>query len=153
MEDTFYLDDKERIVLEEYHRACLDKRTADKIKAVLLIARGFTYTDIEKILLLDERTLNRYKNLYRREGIDGLAANNYQGSGYKLAEEQIVKLKEELNRAVYPTAEAVCEYVWGSFRIPYTAQGIAQTLHRLGYGYKKAKLIPGKFDSGNRKNL
>ena len=68
-----------RIVLEEFHRACLDKRTADRIKAILLIADGFTYSQIEKILLLDERTLNRYKKMYIEHGIDGLVENNYQG--------------------------------------------------------------------------
>ena len=69
MEGEFYLDTKSRTVLEEFHRACLDKKTADRIKAILLIADGFTYSQIEKILLLDERTLNRYKRIYRELGI------------------------------------------------------------------------------------
>ena len=58
------LDKETIIILEEFHRACRDKKTADKIKAILLMSQGFTYAQIEKILLLDERTLNRYKNIY-----------------------------------------------------------------------------------------
>jgi hypothetical protein len=42
MEGEFYVTDKDRIILEEFHRACLDKKTADKIKAILLMAQGFT---------------------------------------------------------------------------------------------------------------
>jgi transposase len=78
----------------------VDKKTADKIKAILLMAQGFTYTEIEKILLLDERTLNRYKRLYKSEGIDGLTANNYQGSSYKLSDEQIDLFNNHLNPPV-----------------------------------------------------
>ena len=79
MGEGLYIGARSRQVLEEFHRACLDKKTADRIKAVLLISDGFTYPQIKKILLLDERTLNRYKNIYQEQGIDGLVANNYQG--------------------------------------------------------------------------
>jgi transposase len=150
MENAFYLSDRDKTVLEEYHRACLDKKTADRIKAILLIAQGFTYPEIEKILLLDERTLNRYKHIYKEQGIDGLVANNYQGGSYKLSEGQIGQLKKELNSTIYPTAEAICEYVWKTFKIRYTAKGMVQTLHRLGYSYKKASSIPGKLDRGKQ---
>jgi transposase len=146
MEGEFYVTDKDRIILEEFHRACMDKKTADKIKAILLMAQGFTYAEIEKILLLDERTLNRYKKLYRNEGIDGLTANNYQGGGGKLGDEQIRELKEELDTKLYRTAEEICEYVWKRFKVRYTASGMVQTLHRIGYTYKKASSVPGKAD-------
>jgi transposase len=146
MEGDSYLTDKDRVVLEEFHRACLDKRTADKIKAILLMAQGFTYLEIGKILRLDERTLNRYKNLYKDEGIDGLVANNYQGSGYKLSTEQIETLRQELDSKIYRTAEEVCGYVWKTFKVRYTVKGMVQTLHRLGYSYKKASSVPGKAD-------
>ncbi|MDR2446422.1 MAG: helix-turn-helix domain-containing protein [Treponema sp.] len=130
MEREFYLDDRDRSDLE--------KKTADKIKAILLMAQGFTCAEIERILLLDERTLNRYKRLYRNEGIDGLAANNYQGSSCKLSGEQTKELRRELDSKIYRTAEEICEYVWKRFKVRYTVKGMAQTLRRLGYSYKKS---------------
>jgi transposase len=150
MDGDFYLNEKDQVILEEFHRACLDKKTADKIKAILLIAQGFSYCEIEKILLLDERTLNRYKNLYKKEGIDGLVANNYQGSSYRLSDGQIENLKQELDSKIYRRAEEVCEYVWKTFKVRYTVKGMVQTLHRLGYSYKKASSIPGKADRGKQ---
>jgi transposase len=110
------------------------------------MVQGFTYKEIEKILLLDERTLNQYRWLYKNEGIDGLVRNNYQGSGYKLNDEQIKELKQELNSKIYRTAEEACEYVWKKFKIRYTVKGMVQTLYRLGYSYKKASSVPGKAD-------
>jgi transposase len=127
MEQGFSLDEGSKIILEEFHRACLDKRTADKIKAILLMAKGFTYSQIEEILLINERTLNRYKHIYKEQGIDGLVKNNFQGSHYKLSEEQIESLKKELNSRVYPTAESIVGYVWKTFQIQYTVKGMVQT--------------------------
>jgi transposase len=151
MDQEFSLDDESRIILEEFHRACLDKKTADKIKAVLLLAKGFTYSEIEEILLANERTLNRYKNIYKERGIDGIVENNYQGRQYKLGEEQIEELKKELNSRVYPTAESIAAYIWKTFRVKYTAKGMVQTLHRLGYSYKKASAVPGKANEEKQK--
>ena len=153
MEGEFYLPSKARAVLEEFHRACLDKKTADRIKAILLIADGFTYQQIEKILLLNERTLSRYKRIYLEQGIDGLVANNYQGKQPKLSEEQINQLKKELDRKLYTTAESICEYVVKTYSVRYTAQGMVQTLRSLGYRYKKTTIVPGKMDSEKQKKF
>jgi transposase len=153
MEGEYKLDIESRKVLEEFHRACLDKKTADRIKAILLIADGFTYPQIEKILLLDERTLNRYKKIYIEQGIDGLVANNYQGRQCKLSEEQVKRLKEELDSRLYATAEEICEYVLKTFAVQYTAQGMVQTLRRLGYRYKKAGMVPGKMDRSKQEKF
>jgi transposase len=151
MKKELRLTEKDILVLKEYHRACVDKKTADKIKTILLISEGFTYPEIEKILLLDERTFDRYKTLYEEQGIDGLVANNYQGGSYKLGEEQTELLKKELNSKIYPTAEAVCAWVEKTFGIKYTSAGMVQTLHRLGYSYKKATSVPGKLAEEKQK--
>jgi transposase len=95
MREELRLTGEELAVLKEHHRACMDKKTADRIKAILLISDGVTYPEIEKILLPGERTLNRYKTMYREQGIDGLVANNYQGGSYKLSEEQTELLRRE----------------------------------------------------------
>ena len=153
MEGKFILENDERLILKEFHRACLDKKTADRIKAILLIADGFTYQQIEKILLIDERTLNRYKKIYIEQGIDGLVANNYQGKHCKLSDEQIKHLKQELDSKLYLTAESICEYVYKAFAVRYTAQGMVQTLRRLGYSYKKTSIVPGKMDPQKQKNF
>jgi transposase len=153
MEGESLLSEDARSVLEEFHRACLDKKTADRIKAILLIADGFTYPQIEKILLLDERTLIRYKKIYSERGIDGLVENNYQGRQCRLNEDQIKQLKEELNKNLYSTAEAVCIYVLKEFHIKYTTNGMVQTLRRLGFCYKKTSIVPGKMDPAKQEEF
>ena len=139
--------------MEEFHRASLDKKTADRIKAVLLISKGYTYPQIKEILLLDERTLNRYKHIYQEQGIDGLVANNYQGRQSALSEEQIELLKTELRLHLYPTAEAICDYVNKTFHVRYSAKGMVALLHRIGFSYKKATIVPGKIDTGKQQQF
>jgi transposase len=51
-----------------------------------------------------------------------------------------------LDNNIYSTSEAICEYVFKTFKIKYTVKGLVQTLHRLGYSYKKASKTPGKSD-------
>jgi len=153
MGEGLYIDARSRQVLEEFHRACLDKKTADRIKAVLLISDGFTYPQIKKILLLDERTLNRYKNIYQEQGIDGLVANNYQGRQSALNEEQIELLKTELRLRLYPKAEEVCAYVKKTFYVRYSGKGMVALLHRIGFSYKKASIVPGKIDTEKQRRF
>ena len=153
MEGEFNLDTSSRQVLEEFHRACIDKKTADRIKAVLLIADGYTYQQIEKILLLDERTLNRYKTIYKTQGIDGLTANNYQGRQNRMSDDEIEALKNELRTVIYPTAEMICEYVRKTFGVKYSVKGMVQLLHRIGFIYKKTTIVPGKADIEQQKKF
>jgi transposase len=149
--DSFHIEKEDRLVLEEFHRACLDKKTADRIKAILLMDDGFTVKEIERILLLDERTLYRYKKTYINRGIDGLVEENYQGGFYKLTEDQINQLKQTLNTRLFSTASEVCRYVWKTFHVRYTPAGMVKTLHRFGYSYKRTVPVPKKADGDKQK--
>nr|WP_242464311.1 winged helix-turn-helix domain-containing protein [Thiococcus pfennigii] len=52
---------------------------------------------------------------------------------------------------VYLTAKAVAQWVEDTFEVGYTDSGMTALLHRLGYVYKKPKLIPGKADAETQK--
>lgn len=82
----FRLSDVERNSLTTLHRGCQDKSTADRIKAILLVDKGYTYQQIEEILLIDEKTLGRYNKIYQDKGVVGLVSDNYSGGSYKKSE-------------------------------------------------------------------
>ena len=42
-------------------------------------------------------------------------------------------------------------YIQETFAILYTTKGVVNLLHRLGFAYKKPKLIPGKADAEKQK--
>ena len=152
-EGTFNLSKREQFILIEAHRACINKRDADRIKAIILLSKGWTLQQVEEALLLDERTILRYKKLYSQKGIDGLLANNYQGGSFKLSEDQITKLKKILDSRLFGSAAEVCDYIKNEFGIEYTPEGMVQTLHLFGYTYKKTKAIPGKANVEKQKEF
>ena len=80
------LTSSEIIVLKQAHRACKDKRAADRIKAVYSLGVGFSVEDVVDILMLDEETLRNYVKRYQSGGIKALIADHYQGSVSKLSE-------------------------------------------------------------------
>jgi transposase len=50
------------------------------------------------------------------------------------------------SRNLYLSAKAVAHWVQETFGVSYTDSGMTALLHRLGYVYKKPKLVPGKAD-------
>jgi hypothetical protein len=54
------LTPKEREELIKRHRKKRDKRICDRIKAVLAYDEGYSYSQIAKILLLDDETIRRH---------------------------------------------------------------------------------------------
>jgi transposase len=149
----FRLTAEERNSLTLIHKGCQDKRTADRIKAILLVDKGYTYQQIEEILLIDERTLGRYKKIYLEKGVVGLISDNYSGGVYKLSEDQRKILAIELDSKPYATAADICEYVRKTFNVHYSQHGMVKTLHRIGYSYKKTCPVPGKADIEKQKEF
>ena len=77
-------------------------------------------------------------------GIAALERMNYVGSEALLTPAQLAELDAHLQQALHPSAASVARWVKEHFRVHYTDSGMTALLHRLGYRYKKPKLLPGK---------
>lgn len=141
-----FLQPKEVNVLEEAHRAALQKRAADRIKTILLLNEGYPYETIAHILRLDETTVRRYFKEYSKEGIDGLLEDHYHGSIGFLTLDEEAELTKQLKEHTYQTVKEVVLYVQQQYKRQYSIEGMTHLLHRLGFVYKKTKVIPGKVD-------
>ena len=105
-----------------------------------------TPEEVSEALLLDDQTIRNYSALYTASGLEGLLAINYKGKPPKLTETQERKLCGMLDKQIYPTTKSICEIVWSEFETRYTVSGMTDLLHRLGFVYKKPKLVPGNPD-------
>jgi len=74
------LTSAEIISLKQAHRACKDKRAADRIKAVYSLGVGYSVEEVVDILMLDKETLRNYVKRYQSGGIKALIAEHYKGS-------------------------------------------------------------------------
>ena len=132
--------------LRAAHRDTRDKREADRIKAVLALATGWTAEEVAEILQVDANTVRNHFKRYRQGGIKALGHVAFRGSSCALDEEQLAILDVHLQEHLYLTAKAVAHWVEKTFGVSYTESGMTALLHRLGYVYKKPKLVPGKAD-------
>lgn len=142
-----FLEESQRLELLRRHRQESERRCADKIKSVLLIDKGWSYEQVAEVLLLDDSTVRNYLTQFTSGGLDSLLKDHFVGKVSKLSKvdeaELIVHLKEHL----YSTTKEVVAYVEARFGISYQVGGMLHVLHRLGFSYKKTKLIPGKADA------
>ena len=84
---------------------------------------------------------------YRQAGWSALVqAGQQQGSQAKLSVEQQQALKVELNTTIYATASQVIAWVEQQWGITYELSGMHKLLKRLGFSYKKNRLVPSQAD-------
>lgn len=141
-----FLTEDQVKVLKQAHRTIRDKKLADRIKAVISLNSGFEYAQIAKILLLDEITLRRYAQQFKDKGIDGLLEYRYAGGQTRLSINQEQELKIFLRDNTKRTAKEIVDYVHKTYAAHFSVIGVTKLLHRLGFSYKKPKIIPGKAD-------
>lgn len=141
-----FLTTQEVSILKEAHHSSRLRKSADRIKTILLLNNGLSYTQIAKILLLDETTLRRYEKEYQKAGVDGLLESRYHGSLGLLTKEQESELTVHLKKHIHKTVKSVVACVLKTYSKYYSVEGMTHLLHRLRFVFKKTKVIPGKVD-------
>lgn len=140
---SYFLTESERSFLRLQHRQERNRRVADRIKAVLLSDKGWTYRQIADALLLDEQTISRHVEDYRKRN---KLKNESGGSESHLNEIQTALLLSHLERVTYLKIEDICAYVRLAYGVLYTPKGMTSWMHHHGFSYKKPKGTPAKAD-------
>ena len=127
-------------------RQTKSRKAADRMRVILLKAEGYKNHVIAHILQMSINSVGNHIKRYLRDGLDALCTTKYQGKQPRLTAEQQELLKIELKTHIYNTAEQVIAWVEEQFRVSYTLRGMHTLLKRLGFTYKKNRLVPGKAD-------
>ena len=141
------LTEEEVRELKAAHKQTREKRYADRIKAVLMRHIGFTYEQIKQALLLDEVTVRRYVKQFKEKGSAGLLEYRYTGGKSRLSSTQEEAVKQYFKEHTPQTAKEAVVYLQDTYEISYSTIGITKLLHRLGFVYKKPKMLPAKADA------
>ncbi|PQJ95348.1 IS630 family transposase [Chromatium okenii] len=139
--------------LRNLHRHTRNKREADRIKAVVLLATGWTAEQVAEVLQVDPNTVRNHFKRYQQGGIELLVHIAFRGSECLLDDIELALLNNHLQENLYLTAKEIAHWVENTFEVTYTESGMTALLHRLGYVYKKPKLIPGKADPEAQKEF
>lgn len=141
------LTEAQIIHLESHHKAEHDGRIRDRIKAVLLNDKGWSYKQIAEALLIHETTVWSYLNDYLRE--EKLKPNS-GGSRSKLDEQQTEELIAHLEENTYPSTKEIIEYIKRTYGVSYTQQGMHDWLTHHRFSHKKPKGTPAKFNEAQQ---
>lgn len=136
-----FLTDQERATLRKQHKKERDKRICDRIKAVLLRDKGWTWMQIAEALLLSEEVLRKHIQDYHDS--KKLKPEN-GGSKERLSNKQSEKLVQHLETYTYLYTKDIVAYVKSTFSISYSVSGMCDWLKRNQFSYKKPSLVPGK---------
>ena len=138
-----FLTDTEREELKVHHRQEKNRRVADRIKAVLLSDKGWTYRQIAEALLIDEQTIGRHVDEYREHKKLRLVSGGSKG---KLNKTEITEIKDHLERVTYLKITDIIAYIQATYGVSYTVQGMTSWMHHHGFSYKKPQATPAKAD-------
>jgi len=148
-----FLTDDDRQYLRMKHRQFGEKRNADRIKAILYLDNGDSYSEIANRLLLDDETIRNYQHRYEQGGIEDLLKDEYTGKLCYLNEQQLNQLDEHLQSRIYSDSKAVVNYIEQTYKVTYTHDAVKKLLHRLDFVYKKPKHVPGKADAAKQEEF
>jgi transposase len=143
---NFNLTPEELQSLRAVHRLTRDKWAADRMKALIALASGWTLEEISEILLLDTETLRNYIKLYQKGGVEELTRRHYKGSVGKLSEIEREELKAHLSEVTYLSVASIRLHIEKTYQVKYTVSGLTDMLHQSGFVYKKPDIAPGRVD-------
>lgn len=140
----YRLTSKQLEELRAAHREVSEIHSAYRIHTVILLGQGWSVAQVPDALLIDSETVRRYFKRYRKGGIEKLLRMRYAGAEALLNEQQLAELDAHLQTKVYLSGKTIAAWVEECWGVRYTESGMAALLRRLGYRYKKPKLIPRK---------
>lgn len=140
------LTSQEREEIKRLHRSCRERKYADKLKALLLLDKGYSCVEVGEMLLLDDDTIRKYREQYLSCGAESLLQDNNKGRFSYLNSMQLELLNQELENTTYADSKGIIAWISTQFNITYSPSGITALLNRMGFVYKKPVLAPCKAD-------
>lgn len=138
-----FLTDDERSRLRAQHKQERDRRICDRIKAVLLHDKDWSYKEIADALLLSEDAIRHHIRDYQ---VSSKLKPEGGGSTEKLSKEQSEQLEAHLQEHIYLYVKDITSWIKSKWGIHYSQSGLICWLDRHGFSYKKPAIVPGKAD-------
>lgn len=138
------LNAEERKYLVAKHRKEKNGKTRDRIKAVLAYDDGYSYSEIAKLLLLDDETIRRHiDDYFKRHKLHNISVEKPSN----LDKQQTEELIAHLEITTYLYVKDICHYVEKRFDVKYSISGMTKWLHHHNFRYKKPHAVPARADS------
>lgn len=107
-----------------------------------MYADGYSFTQIAKVLLLDDETIRRHINDY--EVAQKLRPEN--GGSQSQLECNAEELIGHLSEVTYLYVKDICAHVKATYGLGYSVSGMTKWLKANGFRYKKPHAVPARTD-------
>jgi transposase len=141
------LNEEDRKALEKRIRQTPERKLADRLRVILYKAQGYANRAIADLLQMGRNHVTAVLRRYRDGGLEAvLQPDHYKGSAPRLTPAQLQALKIELTTHIYVTAGQVSAWITAQWQVVYEVSTVQKLLKRLGFSYKKNRLVPSKAD-------
>lgn len=138
------LDEQTRLELIKMRRVEKDLRKHIKLSVILNLDRGLSPGEVAAIFGIDDATVYRYLAAFKTKSLTDYIKGDWVSFSSKLTEHQLEQLREEVSSCLYNNAKDIKFWIKYHFRVDYHVKQVVKLLHKLGYVYKKTKIVPGK---------
>jgi transposase len=143
-----FLSERERQELLRIARDGLEEhRVARRANAILLLDKGWSYSDVAEALLLDDSTLRLWRKAYGEGGVDNLIMFDLKGGFSALKAEQVEELRAWATKTLPGSTAEVGAFVKERFGLDYGRSGLIKLMGRIGFVWRAPEAIPAKTDA------
>ncbi len=94
--------------LRGFHRTLKDKKSSDRIKAILMLNKGYSGKEVAAVLILDENTITKWKKNYvRRKNLTNWLFHSCQGYSGKLTKSEEKLVEKYVNENIISDSKMV----------------------------------------------
>jgi len=113
-----------------------------RANGLLLLDKGWPAVKVADALFLDTGTVRSWRRSFELDGLSSLCLADYSKREGHLSFEQEAAVKIYFTAQPAKSTDAVCAYVLDTYGLRYSRSGMIKFMNRLGFAYKKPKLLP-----------
>lgn len=129
---NYQFSSEEVELLHNYRDRQQDGRLKNRFISLLLLAKAAPLGVITSVIGVSERTLERWVELYRQQGMNVLNSFQYQAKVPLLEAEEQQQLLKWVEEKTPGNLAGVAEYIRSEFGIVYTSDAVSKLLKRHG---------------------
>ena len=148
------LNESQLSLLKQLQRNTTDRACYQKLTILLMLHKQYPAAEIADTLGIDTSTVYRHYHQYgQSKDFHTYLQTHYKPYRGKLTAEQLQQVKSYVEANLYGNCLPVKDYILQTFGVAYTCDGLTALLHRLGFVYKKTKLVASKADSNQQEQF
>src|SRR4051812_49623586 len=108
---TIQLTPQQRKDIGDRRRHAPDRRIYQRLSAVLGSDDGRTREEIAQLVGVSTRQVGQWLRIFRNKGLEQLCTLHYQGDPGRLGPAQVQRLRQEIQKGVFPNADQVRTWI------------------------------------------